>query len=273
MLEYSVKSLYVNRRYLLVVMGMVYLGLIIALYSFLSCAIGILADAAGSVSEAIVSEVEAFAGEFTVARISDVPELWEKILVILGDKASAASKEIVETLVVMIISIVLSVQAAKALTVAYIKDESANRVSGPLPTLLCAAVRMVADTALAAGFIWLLFIRPVSAFAFIIVYLFVSTLVNLLLVKLTSPLKLSMKKIFTVKNISGQFCYYLAIAIVCCALVFVVFTAFSVFVAVLVAAPLIIYCAAVMESASYGYITDRENRTPKPLYRSVSVSR
>lgn len=106
MLEYSVKSLYVNRRYMLVVMGMVYLGLIIALYSFLSCAIGILADAAGSVSEAIVSEVEAFAGEFTVERISDVPELWEKILVILGDKASAASKEIVETLVVMIISIV-----------------------------------------------------------------------------------------------------------------------------------------------------------------------
>ena len=103
MLEYSVKSLYVNRRYLLVVMCMVYLGLIIALYSFLSCAIGILADAAGSVSEAIVSEVEAFAGEFTVARISDVPELWEKILVILGDKASAASKEIVETLVFMII--------------------------------------------------------------------------------------------------------------------------------------------------------------------------
>lgn len=271
MLEYSVKSLYLNRRYLLVVMGMIYLGLIVALYSFFSCVIGILADAAGSVAEAIVSEVETFAGGFTVARISDVPELWNKILTILGDKAAAASAEIVETLVIMIVSVVLSVQIAKALTVSYIKDESANRVSGPLLTLVSAAVRTAADTALAAVFIWLLFVRPVSALAFIIVYLFVSTLVNLLLVKLTSPLKLSMKSIFTFKNISGQFCSYLAIALVCCALVLLVFAAFSVFVAVLVAAPLVIYCAAVMESASYGYITERENRKPKPLYRPVGI--
>lgn len=251
MIKTTLRNFLKNFKYAFMTAGIVYFALIIGFFMLIQGIIFICGDNITLLFNDVVLLLSDYISAFNIDSIRIAPELLNNILESVKLHVSEFTGELTALAIGVLIIILILCAVSKAFAVSYINHETIK--GNGFVTILSVIFRSVISILFAVLIILVAAVWKYSAIIFIILYVLLSGIMNMIMVKLSKGKSFPFKKLISLKNlIKLELCYLLAFIT---ALIFTVIIAItlSLLVALLLFIPLVLYLFACTEATAYEY--------------------